>query len=46
MQETHEIDLQCENCEAFDEGMHFDIEGVPICDKCWNCPELWEAPDG
>jgi len=32
---------KCENCGGRP-VTHYDVEGVPICERCWNDPELWE----
>lgn len=32
---------QCENCGRSDLELHYDVEGVPICDVCWNDPSVW-----
>ena len=35
-------DEVCENCQQDDADMRYDVEGVPICNKCWNDPDLWD----
>ena len=49
MQVAAESDYQptekCENCrvERNDaEGWHYDAEGIPFCDACWNNPDIWK----
>ena len=32
----------CEACGKSDDVMHYDVEGVAICDVCWNDLTLWE----
>ena len=36
---------KCENCGGRP-VTHYDVEGVPICESCWNHPEMWNTkPD-
>lgn len=33
--------MKCENCGSR-RVKHYDVEGVPFCQKCWDDPDLWE----
>lgn len=31
---------RCENCKSR-RVKHYDVEGVPFCQKCWDDPAIW-----
>ena len=36
---------KCENCGK-GPVKHYDVEGVPFCQKCWDTPEVFEPTTG
>ena len=41
MTQLVEVEERCENCNATPVE-HFDVEGVPFCQKCWDDPTIWK----
>lgn len=41
---------QCEACgiERYESenGWHYDVEGIPLCDDCWTDEDLWDEDPG